>query len=122
MLVPQRGCPKHFLRFARHVHDECRNQESCLLRPSNISVPSCRPRQRQDKRSTLSSEGQARVRSSTREPLTTCALWSSLSRQVTPAWMRATRVLSPPCESGVAYGTECVVRAEALSLAGAAPV
>src|SRR5438046_746502 len=94
---------------------------ACFLRPRNISVPSYRPRQRPDKRHTLSSEGQARVRSSTREPLTPCALWPRLARQVTPAWMRVTRALSPPCDSGVAYGKECVVRAKALSLAGCVP-
>src|SRR5512145_1874683 len=122
MLVPHRGCTTHFLRFARHVHDEYRNHASCFLRPRNISVPSCRPRQRQEKRYTLSSESQARVRSSTRAPLTTCALGSSLSRQVTPAWLRVPRVLAAPCDCGVAYGQGGVVRAEALSLAGAGPV
>ena len=46
MQVPQRGCTTHFLRFSRHVHDECRNQDAYFLRPRNISVPSYRPRQR----------------------------------------------------------------------------
>ena len=50
MQVPQRGCTKHFLRCARHVHDECSNHAGCFLRPSNISVPSYRPHQRQDER------------------------------------------------------------------------
>ena len=31
--------------------------DGCFLRPRNISVPSYRPRQRQDKRYTFSSEG-----------------------------------------------------------------
>ena len=57
MLVPARGCTKHCLRFARHVHDECSNPAVCFLRPRNLSVPSCRPRQREDKRSTFSREG-----------------------------------------------------------------
>src|SRR5712664_2861609 len=61
---------------------------------------------------------QARVRSSTREALTTFAVWSSLSRQVIKAWMSETRVLSPPVGSGAQYGTWFVVRAWALSLAG----
>src|SRR5712691_8395178 len=57
MQVPQRGCTKHVLRFSRHVHDECRNHEGCFLRPRNLSVPSYRPSQREEKRHTFSSEG-----------------------------------------------------------------
>src|SRR2546425_440996 len=36
MLVPQCGCTKHLLRFARHVHGECRNQSVCFLRPKYL--------------------------------------------------------------------------------------
>jgi hypothetical protein len=46
LLVPQRGCTKHVLRFARRRDDECGARFGCALRPRNLSVPSYRPMQR----------------------------------------------------------------------------
>src|SRR6266849_3526224 len=74
--------------------------------------------QRQEKRHTLSSEVQARGRSSTRQALTTVAIGENLSRQGRQKLMRVTRVIAPPCDGGVTYATSCVVRVLALSLAG----
>ena len=121
MLVPQRGCTKHLLRFARHVHDECRNSAVCFLRPRNISVPSYRPRQRQDKRQTFSSEGSGSGEG--QHPVRV----DNVCRMVKPVptghkkLMRKTCVLSPPCDGGVQYGIGCVVRARAPYLVGRAP-
>ncbi len=117
----QRGCTKHLLRFARHVHDECRNPSVCFLRPRNISVPSYRPRPRQDKRQTFSSEG-----AGSGEEQHTVRV-DNLCRMVKPVptghkkLMRKTCVISPPCDGGVKYGIWCVVRARAQYLGGRAP-
>ena len=77
---------------------------------------------RQEKRDTLSREGQARGRSSTRQAWTTCAVGGSLGLRAINTWMREPRVLAPPCEGGVRDDQESVVRAQALPLAGQAPV
>ena len=58
---------------------------------------------RQDERHTLSSEVQARGRSSTHQALTTVAIGESLSRQGRDNLRRVIRVISPPCHGGVKY-------------------
>ena len=77
---------------------------------------------RQEKRSTLSSAGQARVRRSTRQAWTTCAVGSRLGLRESTTWRREPRILAPPGDGGVRDDTESVVRAQALPLAGQAPV
>ena len=73
---------------------------------------------RQDERYTLSSEVQARGRSSTRQALTTVAIGGSLSLQGIQKWRRVIRVIFPSCDGDVKYDTECVVRVLAQYLAG----
>ena len=89
-------------------------------------APSRGPRtvlvKRQETRATLSREGQARVRSRTRQAWTTWAVCGSLGRRARNPWMRAPRVRAPPGAGGGSDAPASVVRAQALPLAGPAPV
>lgn len=73
------GCTTHVWRVYRHGDGACREPSDGFLRPRTLSVPSCRPTQRQGDTSSCASSFPVRVRGSTQAPSGTCAFWSGAS-------------------------------------------